>query len=80
MLSFFPRGVLDKLLNLIESVSDDFPSYSTLFVFTNFSAKCNKVKLFTRIPKTKIGHIQMIRLEKSTSPPVNIGLTNMQAR
>ena len=28
MLSFFPRGVLDKILNLIESVSEGFPSYS----------------------------------------------------
>ena len=28
MLSFFPRGVLDGILNLIESVSEDFPSYS----------------------------------------------------
>ena len=28
MLSFFPRGVLDQILNLIESVSEDFPSYS----------------------------------------------------
>ena len=28
MLSFFPRGVLDEILNLIESVSDGFPSYS----------------------------------------------------
>ena len=27
MLSFFPRGVLDEILNLIESVSEDFPSY-----------------------------------------------------
>ena len=25
---FFPRGVLDEILNLIESVSEDFPSYS----------------------------------------------------
>ena len=24
----FPRGVLDEILNLIESVSEDFPSYS----------------------------------------------------
>ena len=24
MLSFFPRGVLDEILNLIESVSEDF--------------------------------------------------------
>ena len=27
MLSFSPRGVLDEILNLIESVSEDFPSY-----------------------------------------------------
>ena len=30
MLSFFPRGVLDEILNLIESVPEDFPSYSML--------------------------------------------------
>ena len=30
MLSFFPRGVLDEILNLIESVSEEFPSYSCL--------------------------------------------------
>ena len=29
-LSFFPRGVLDGILNLIESVSEGFPSYSLL--------------------------------------------------
>ena len=28
MLDFFPRGVLDEILNLIESVSEGFPSYS----------------------------------------------------
>ena len=28
MLSFFPRGVLDEILNLIKSVSEGFPSYS----------------------------------------------------
>ena len=30
MLSFFPRDVLDEILNLIESVSEGFPSYSDL--------------------------------------------------
>ena len=29
MLSFFPLGVLDEILNLIESVSEEFPSYSS---------------------------------------------------
>ena len=33
MLSFFPRGVLDEILKLIESVSEDFPSYS--FIVTD---------------------------------------------
>ena len=28
MLSFIPRGVLDEISNLIESVSESFPSYS----------------------------------------------------
>ena len=31
MLSFFPRGVLDEILNLIESVSEGFPSYYCMF-------------------------------------------------
>ena len=30
MLSFFPRGVLDEILNLIVSVSEGFPSYSLI--------------------------------------------------
>ena len=29
VLSFFPRDVLDEILDLIESVSEDFPSYSS---------------------------------------------------
>ena len=35
---FFPRGVLDEILNLIESVSEGFPSYSKtiLFIFCLF--------------------------------------------
>ena len=28
VLSFFPRDVLDKILDLIESVSEGFPTYS----------------------------------------------------
>ena len=30
VLSFFPRDVLDEILNLIESVSEGFPSYSCI--------------------------------------------------
>ena len=50
MLSFFPRGVLDEILNLIESVSECFPSYShtlmlciNTIMFNNFAT--NKLPL-----------------------------------
>ena len=33
VLSFFPLDVLDEILNLIESVSEDFPSYSSIIAF-----------------------------------------------
>ena len=52
MLSFFPRDVLDEILNLIESVSEGFPSYSYMY-FTDqnynfFSIRQNKINsLFT---------------------------------
>ena len=32
VLSFFPRDVLDEILKLIESVSEDFPSYSCVVI------------------------------------------------
>ena len=35
MLSVFPLGVLDQILNLIESVSEGFPSYSFRIVKSN---------------------------------------------
>ena len=35
VLSFFPRDVLDEILNLIESVSEDFPSYSYISLTPN---------------------------------------------
>ena len=47
VLSFFPRDVLDEILNLIESVSEDFPSYSW-YIYT-----CGKGKLNAPM---KIGH------------------------
>ena len=34
MLSFFPRDVLDWILDLIESVSEGFPTYSYSDLFT----------------------------------------------
>ena len=47
MLSFFPRGVLDEILNLIESVSEEFPSYFRMV--PSFSLRpdllsCNRIR------------------------------------
>ena len=39
VLSFFPRGVLDEILNLIESVSEGFPSYFCVPVFDETTQK-----------------------------------------
>ena len=39
VLSFFPRDVLDEILNLIESVSEDFPSYSSIAHSLSLSSK-----------------------------------------
>ena len=40
VLSFFPRDVLDEVLNLIGSVSEGFPSYSLIHVSVSCSL-CN---------------------------------------
>ena len=40
MLSFFPRDVLNEILNLIESVSEGFPTYSFSHV-----RKCDNERL-----------------------------------
>ena len=49
VLSFFPRDVLDEILNLIESVSEDFPSYFYLkdisFITCNLSLLNQKRKI-----------------------------------
>ena len=42
VLSFFPRDVLDEILNLIESVSEDFPSYSSLVFLGIYLALSSK--------------------------------------
>ena len=43
MLSFFPRGVLDETLNLIESVSEGFPSYSSAGALYNLDDSSARV-------------------------------------
>ena len=46
VLSFFPRDVLDEILNLIESVSEDFPSYSLSSVILLFVKICLSIFSF----------------------------------
>ena len=46
MLFFFPRGVLDEILNLIESVSEGFPSYFFRGIFISGTALLNKCEQF----------------------------------
>ena len=48
MLSFFPRDVLDEILNLIESVSEGFPSYS-LTVAHSFLTRALISKFFPEL-------------------------------
>ena len=54
MLSIFPRGVLDEILNLVESVSEDFPSYFSIHLFVclnnddNNNNKTGQVELSAR--------------------------------
>ena len=43
VLSFFPRDVLDEILNLIESVSGDLPSYSYNVLYTRLSFSLLKI-------------------------------------
>ena len=44
VLSFFPRDVLDEILNLIGSVSEGFSSY--FYTFYDFVHACNNGTLF----------------------------------
>ena len=49
MLSFFPRGVLDEILNLIESGSEEFPSllcYVDSVINSQIRRRTDQVKAF----------------------------------
>ena len=63
VLSFFPRDVLDEILKLIESVSEDFPSYSFI-VLSSFEkiSKGFRVIKRTHVP---LLHFQWVLLSKN---------------
>ena len=58
VLSFFPRDVLDEILNLIESVSEDFPSYS-------FIHSCHKRIWYVAFTVLKLSDRNVISLRLS---------------
>ena len=62
MLSFFPRDVLDEILNLIESVSEDFPSYSLPYMDITPSWSCDLDHL-KRFPLPQ--HLQILHKIRS---------------
>ena len=51
MVSFFPQGVLDEILNLIGSVSEGFPSYSYYYEPENKAQSRQWVGSGTQRPK-----------------------------
>ena len=54
VLSFFPRDVLDEILNLIESVSEDLPSYSYYYCLTSI-----KIMLLNIMKKSMKGPVKI---------------------
>ena len=61
MLSFFPRGVLDEILNLINSVSEGFPSFSFAIIINHVIVReMNHKKAFRKCKqmasRSKVGY------------------------
>ena len=63
VLCFLPRGVLDRILNLIESVSEGFPSYSFTYhlilkawvLFFNSTVKVQESQAYRNMEVTREG-------------------------
>ena len=66
VLSFFPRDVLDEILNLIESVSEGFPSYSFVILI-----KTVLVTVLARLTKFILWANEKVFLELSTVTRLN---------
>ena len=55
MLFFFPQGVLDEILNLIESVSEGFPSYFFIHETAQMGFSCRHNE--PKVRKTSLTHL-----------------------
>ena len=62
MLSFFPRGVLDEILNLIESVSEGFLSYYwwLLFLLSFLKAYHAHFDLYTFFQTSSVENFEIL--------------------
>ena len=61
VLSFFPRDVLDEILNLIESVSEDFPSYSFKYLGAVVSDDGSRTEVLSRIAQAVVAILKIDR-------------------
>ena len=68
MLSFFPRGVLDEILNLIESVSEGFPSYSSIYLYVLTKIDTAVGSIFRRGNRTEVVDIFRTAFRSSLLP------------
>ena len=66
MLSFFPRGVSDEILNLIESVSEEFPSYSCFLWLLLKTRTCTEYTVIVVSFKIPIHYYLLVLILKET--------------
>ena len=82
MLSFFPRGVLDEILNLIESVSEGFPFYSSITdKLRNINSVCRcRLNIATQKWKINCWKIEVAPLVIKPSIKLSIVIKSYQSK
>ena len=73
MLSFLPRGVLDEILNLIESVSEGFPSYSCIWPGVMIFARQDLISL--KFIWHKACNKTQVEIKKGGNMPIWTGIS-----
>ena len=69
VLSFFPRGVLDQILNLIESFSEGFPSYTHCQPSSKWALLSNRGKKSQRDDRGRFRLSYAVPKTQRTSTP-----------
>ena len=73
MLSFVPRGVLDEILNVIESVSEGFSSYSYHWLIMREDNLKTVWSLLMKLGKWTDGKVEIMHVLLSCSSTINFG-------